>query len=75
VSLSDIMGNMDLSVWAQAALVLFLIVFLAQAVWTYLPRNHPKWKDAGQLPLLDDDPPQPSDPATERTPTNRRGDA
>jgi cbb3-type cytochrome oxidase subunit 3 len=55
VKLSDIMGNANLSVYAEVALVIFLIVFLALSVRLFLPGQDAELREAARLPL-DDDP-------------------
>jgi cbb3-type cytochrome oxidase subunit 3 len=59
VSLSDIMGHAGLSVWAEAGLILFLIVFVAIAVRTFWPGRGREMDEAARLPL-DDDVPGPA---------------
>jgi cbb3-type cytochrome oxidase subunit 3 len=55
VKLSDIMGYANLSVYAEVAMVIFLIVFVAIAVRLWLPGRQQALRDAARLPL-DDDP-------------------
>lgn len=52
--LSDIMSAMDLAVWPQIAMVLFLGAFGTIVVWTFLPRNKIKHGQAAELPLNDE---------------------
>lgn len=51
--LSDIMSQMGLSSWTEVALLVFLAVFVAQAVWLMLPRNRALFEEAGRLPFED----------------------
>jgi cbb3-type cytochrome oxidase subunit 3 len=53
MKLSDIMSHAGLSFYAQVALVLFLIVFIAIAIRTYLPSRRQEFDDAARLPLDD----------------------
>lgn len=55
MKLSDIMGYANLSVYAEVALVIFLIVFLALSVRLFLPGQDAELREAARLPL-DDDP-------------------
>lgn len=55
MKLSDIMGYANLSVYAEIALVIFLIVFLALSVRLFLPGQDAELRAAARLPL-DDDP-------------------
>jgi cbb3-type cytochrome oxidase subunit 3 len=54
VKLSDIMGYANLSVYAEVALVIFLIVFLALSVRLFLPGQDAELREAARLPLDDD---------------------
>lgn len=62
MKLSDIMGYADLSVYAEIALVIFLLVFVALSVRLFLPGQDAELRDAARLPLDDD----PSPAATPR---------
>ena len=55
MKLSDIMAAAGLSFYAQVALVLFLIVFVAIAIRTFLPSRSRELDEAARLPL-DDEP-------------------
>jgi cbb3-type cytochrome oxidase subunit 3 len=55
MKLSDIMAAAGLSFYAQVALVLFLIVFVAIAIRTFLPSRARELDAAARLPL-DDEP-------------------
>lgn len=59
MKLSDIMGHAGLSVYAEIALVLFMLVFLGVAVRLLLPNTPQAWRDAARMPL-DDDPAFPT---------------
>ena len=54
MKLSDIMGNANLSFYAEVAMVIFLIVFLAVAVRLFLPSRQKALEEASRLPLEDD---------------------
>lgn len=54
MKLSDIMGNANLSFYAEVAMVIFLIVFLAVAVRLFLPSRQKELEEASRLPLEDD---------------------
>lgn len=56
MKLSDIMGYADLSIYAEVAMVLFLLVFVAVAVRLWLPSRQQALREAAQLPLADDTP-------------------
>jgi cbb3-type cytochrome oxidase subunit 3 len=53
MKLSDIMSNAGLSMYAQVALVIFLAVFIAITIRTYLPSRKQELDDASRLPLDD----------------------
>jgi cbb3-type cytochrome oxidase subunit 3 len=53
MKLSDIMSHAGLSMYAQVALVLFLIVFIAIAIRTFLPSRRLEMDEAARLPLDD----------------------
>jgi cbb3-type cytochrome oxidase subunit 3 len=55
MKLSDIMGYANLATYAEVALVIFLLVFLAVAVRLWLPGRDEELREAARLPL-DDDP-------------------
>ncbi len=54
MKLSDIMAAAGLSFYAQVALVLFLIVFVAIAIRTFLPSRSRELDEAARLPLEDE---------------------
>jgi len=55
VKLSDIMGYANLSTYAEVALLIFFIVFVALSVRLFLPGQEAELRAAARLPL-DDDP-------------------
>jgi len=56
MKLSDIVGAAGLAVYAEVALVLFLIVFVA-VVFDVVSRHRASdWDQASRLPLADDSP-------------------
>ena len=57
--LSDIMANAGLSMYAEVALVLFLLAFLVIVWWVFRRANKARWKSAAQMPLDDVHPQQP----------------
>lgn len=54
MKLSDIMSYADLSHYAEIALVLFLGVFIAITIRTFLPSRNRELYEASLLPLEDD---------------------
>jgi hypothetical protein len=54
MKLSDIMGNAGLSIYAEVALVIFVVVFLVNAARLWLPSRQQELRDAAMLPLNDD---------------------
>lgn len=65
MKLSEIMSNMGLSGYAQVAMVLFLLAFIGEAIWIFLPRNRASWHRAQHLPLEDGAQAKPNASATE----------
>lgn len=55
--LSDIMSGAGLSGYAQVALIIFFIAFVAIAVWIFLPSRRAAMDAASRLPLDNDTPP------------------
>jgi cbb3-type cytochrome oxidase subunit 3 len=53
MSLSEIMAQAGLTVYAEIGLVLFLILFLGILVYTFRRRNRSKFERARRLPLED----------------------
>ncbi len=54
MKLSDIMSYAELSNYAEVALVLFLGVFVAITIRTFLPSRSSELHEASLLPLEDD---------------------
>lgn len=55
MKLSDIMSHMDLAGYAEIGLGLFLVVFVAQAAWLFLPPRKRQWQSEAELPLQDEE--------------------
>ena len=53
MKLSDIMGHAGLSVYAEIALVLFLLTFVAVLIRLFAPSQRAALEQAGRLPLDD----------------------
>ncbi len=64
MKLSDVMSAAGLAGYAEVALVLFLLAFLAIVIATFRPGNRRAMDAASRLPLNDD-------PAGEREEDNR----
>jgi cbb3-type cytochrome oxidase subunit 3 len=64
MKLSDIMGNANLSIYAEVAMVIFLLVFLAIAVRLWLPGRQQALQEAARLPLDDDPTPAATPPGS-----------
>jgi cbb3-type cytochrome oxidase subunit 3 len=62
MSLTDLMSGADLSRYAVIALVLFFAVFVALAIWIFLPGKRAWWHDAARLPLTESSPTSPEAP-------------
>ncbi len=56
MKLSDIMGYANLAIYAEVAMVLFLLVFMSVAIRLWLPSQQQALNEASQLPLADDTP-------------------
>lgn len=54
MKLSDIMGNAGLSMYAEVALVIFLLVFIAVTIRLWMPGTQQAMRDVAMLPLNDD---------------------
>jgi cbb3-type cytochrome oxidase subunit 3 len=59
MKLSDIMANAGLSIYAEVALVLFMLAFLGILWWVFRRANTARWNAAAQMPLDDVHPQQP----------------
>lgn len=68
MKLSDVVGNSGLSAYAEVALILFLLAFLAVAVRLILTRSS-AFDRASRLPLDDDEPPGARSEYAPRNPT------
>ena len=55
MSLSDIVGNAGLAIYAQVALVIFFLVFVGIVIYVFLRRKS-SWDHMRNLPLDDDEP-------------------
>ncbi len=62
MSLSDIMSNAGLAIYAEIALVIFVLVFIGVVARVLAPSRRRHWEETGQLPL--DDGPQPGSKAS-----------
>lgn len=54
MKLSDIMSYAQLSIYTEVALVLFLGVFIAITIRTFMPSRNKELEAAARLPLEDD---------------------
>ena len=71
--LSDIMSAMRLGTYAEVALVLFMLAFVAIGVNVFLRRNAGAWERARHLPLEPEPLPAPAPPTRDvPTLTSRR---
>ena len=57
--LTDIMSAAGLTTWVEVALVIFLTVFVAIAVYVFAVRKRGRWERARYMPLEDDVPQEP----------------
>ncbi|MDZ4674906.1 MAG: cbb3-type cytochrome c oxidase subunit 3 [Gemmatimonadota bacterium] len=62
MKLSDIMAAAGLSGWAQAAMILFLLAFVAILVAVLAPSRRREFEAASRMPLQDDLPVSPRAP-------------
>ena len=65
MKLSDIMSHAGLAIYAEVALVLFLLAFLGIIWWVFRSSNTARFEREALLPL-DDDFPQPPSRARSR---------
>lgn len=49
--LADIMGNAGLSWYAEVALIMFVVAFVAIGIWVFLPSRRAAMDAASRLPL------------------------
>jgi cbb3-type cytochrome oxidase subunit 3 len=54
MKLSDVMSHAGLSIYAEVALVIFLVAFVAVVVRTFLPSRRREMDEASRLPLNDE---------------------
>jgi cbb3-type cytochrome oxidase subunit 3 len=59
MKLSDVMGAAGLSIYAQIALLIFLVTFVGIVVWVFLPRHKQLHERARHMPLDDERPQTP----------------
>ena len=57
--LSDIMGAANLSVYAEIAMILFIVAFIALVVMTFAPGRQKTYDAASRMPLDDEHPQTP----------------
>jgi cbb3-type cytochrome oxidase subunit 3 len=69
--LSEIMSQAGLARYAEIALVLFLLAFVAIVAWTFRPGARRRMDADARLPL-DDDPGEPREPREPRQPGEPR---
>ncbi len=60
MKLSDIMSHAGLAIYAEWALVLFMLAFVGIAIWTFRPANKRRFDEDALLPLDDDQPQAPT---------------
>ncbi len=60
MSLSDIMSNSGLAIYAEIALVIFVVIFIAVVARVLAPSRRRHWDETGQLPLNDDSDSRPT---------------
>jgi cytochrome c oxidase cbb3-type subunit 4 len=61
VKLSDIMSHAGLSIYAEVALIIFLVAFVGIVWWVFRPSARNRWEADARLPL-DELPKKPSRP-------------
>ena len=59
MKLSDIMGAANLSVYAEIAMVLFIVAFLVIVIATFAPGRQKTFDAASRMPLDDEHPQTP----------------
>lgn len=57
--LSDIMGAANLSVYAEIAMILFIVAFIVIVIATFLPGRKRTYDAASRMPLDDEHPQTP----------------
>jgi cbb3-type cytochrome oxidase subunit 3 len=68
--LSDIMSALRLSAYAEVALVLFLLAFVAITLHVFRRKNAEEWELARHLPLDDAERPSGAEPLPKTTPSS-----
>ncbi len=53
MSLTDLMSNAGLAIYAEIGMVIFLLTFLAIAWWVMRPANRQRWTADASIPLDD----------------------
>jgi cbb3-type cytochrome oxidase subunit 3 len=59
MKLSDIMGAAGLSAYAEIAMIIFIVVFVAVLIRIFAPGRRRSYDDAGRMPLDDEHPQTP----------------
>jgi cbb3-type cytochrome oxidase subunit 3 len=59
MKLSDIMGAAGLSVYAEIAMILFIVAFVAIVIATFAPSRQKTYDAASRMPLDDEHPQTP----------------
>jgi cbb3-type cytochrome oxidase subunit 3 len=64
VKLSDVVGNSGLAIYAEIALILFLVAFVGIVAWLLWPGRRGQLEPLGRMPLEDESrPTNPGDPS------------
>lgn len=64
MKLSDIMGHSGLSTYAEIAMILFMVAFLAIVLRIFWPSRRAELEQHRHMPLEDDRPMEPREGAT-----------
>jgi cytochrome c oxidase cbb3-type subunit 4 len=64
MSMTDVVSHSGLAFYAEVAMVLFILAFLAIVVWVFRPGRTREMDRAAHLPLEDDEPTTPRPGAT-----------
>ena len=59
MKLSDIMSHAGLAIYAEWALVLFMVAFVGIVLWVFRPGNKSRFDSDAQMPLDDEHPQSP----------------
>jgi len=54
MSLSDLMSHAGLARYAEVAMILFMLAFVAIVAWTFAPGRRREMDEASRLPLDDE---------------------